>query len=267
MNSLPLPNIFANVTGQRHGSNDGRKIGVSVECLLATYSFKYFGKDKGVSIYTFIDDRQVLFHHNVMSSSEREAAYVIDGLNNHSVEKIDIHSTDTHGYTELIFATTYCLEVAFAPRIKNIGKQIIYAFSSKSTYKKLDYKISPSHPINQKLIIKHWEDILRFMVTIKLNKVSASQLFKRLSSYAKDNPLYKAIKEFGRIIKSQFILTYFDDVKLRQRIEKQLNCIENSNRFANAIFYANNSEFKQADPEEQDIAVACKVLIQNSIVL
>lgn len=114
---------------------------------------------------------------------------------------------------------------------------------------------------------KHWEDILRFMATIRLNKISASQLFKRLSSYAKDNPLYKALKEFGRIIKSLFILTYFDDVKLRQRIEKQLNRIESSNKLAKAIFYANNSEFKQADPTEQNIAVACKVLIQNSIVL
>jgi TnpA family transposase len=64
------------------------------------------------------------------------------------------------------------------------------------------------------------------MVTIKLKNVTASQLSKHLRSYARNNPLYKAIKEFGRIIKSMFILlTYYDDVKLRQRIEKQLNRI------------------------------------------
>ena len=267
INRLALPGIFSDLENQRHGSSDGRKVGVSVECLLAAYSFKYFGKDAGVSVYTFIDDRQVLFYHTVISASEREAAYVIDGLNNINVPKIDIHSTDTHGYTELIFATMHFLSTSFAPRIKNIAKQKIYAFSTKKTYEKLGYKILPSRPIHQKLIKEHWEDILRFMVTIRLNKVSASQLFKRLSSYAKDNPLYKAIKEFGRIVKSLFVLTYFDDVKLRQRIEKQLNRIESSNKFARAIFYANNSEFKQSDPEEQNIAVACKVLIQNSIVL
>ena len=184
-----------------------------------------------------------------------------------NVPKIDIHSTDTHGYTELIFAAMHFLNTSFAPRIKNVASQKIYAFSTKKSYEKLGYKILPSRPIRQKLIAEHWEDILRFMVTIRLNKVSASQLFKRLSSYAKDNPLYKAIKEFGRIVKSLFVLTYFDDVKLRQRIEKQLNRIESSNKFAKAIFYANNSEFKQSDPEEQNVAVACKVLIQNSIVL
>ena len=172
-----------------------------------------------------------------------------------------------HGYTELIFGATYFFETTFAPRIKNVGKQKIYGFHTKKYYKNRGYKLLPSRPIRQRLIAAHWEDILRFMATIKLNKVSASQLFKRLSSYAKDNPLYKALKEFGRIIKSLFILTYFDDVQLRQRIEKQLNRIESSNKFAKAIFYANNSEFKQADPVEQNIAVACKVLIQNSIVL
>jgi len=267
IHKLVLSNLFIADGDQLHSSSDGRKVNVGVESLLASYSFKYFGKDKGVSVYTFIDERQALFHSLVMSSAEREAAYVIDGLNNNDVTKINIHSTDTHGYTELIFAATHFLDISFAPRLKNIGHQCIYSFSSRKTYEKLGYKILPSRTVNQKLIENHWDDILRFMATIKLKKVSASQLFKRLSSYAKDNPLYKAIKEFGRIIKSLFILTYFDDVKLRQRIEKQLNRIELSNKFSNAVFYANNSEFKQGSQDEQNIAVACKVLIQNVIVL
>jgi TnpA family transposase len=105
------------------------------------------------------------------------------------------------------------------------------------------------------------------MATMKLKYSSASQLLKRLSSYAKDHPLYKALKEFGRIIKSIFILTYFDDVELRQRIEKQLNKVEQSNKFSNAVFFDDNGEFKYGMPEEQKIATACKVLIQNTIVL
>lgn len=267
IHKLTLSNIFIAEKNQLHSSSDGRKVNVGVESLLASYSFKYFGKDKGVSVYTFIDERQALFHSLVMSSAEREAAYVIDGLNDNDVPKINIHSTDSHGYTELIFATTHFLNISFAPRLKSIGKQNIYAFSSRKTYEKQGYKILPSRTINQTLIEKHWDDILRFMTTIKLKKVTASQLLKRLSSYAKDNPLYKAIKEFGRIIKSIFILTYYDDLRLRQRIEKQLNRIELSNKFSNAVFYANNSEFKQGTKEEQENAVSCKILIQNAIVL
>jgi TnpA family transposase len=267
INKLVLPSIFIHDKEKIHSASDGRKVNVGVESLIANYSFKYFGKDKGVSVYTFIDERQALFHSLVMSSSEREAAYVIDGLIQNEVTKTSIHSTDTHGFTETLFATTYFLEVAFAPRIKKIGKQRIYAFSARKTYEKRGYKILPSRSISQELIATHWDDIVRFMVTIKLKVSTASQLFKRLSSYAKENPLYQALKEFGRVIKSIFILTYFDDVKLRQRIEKQLNRIELSNKFSNAIFFANNREFSQATREEQEIATACKVLIQNAIVL
>lgn len=204
---------------------------------MVSYSYKYFGKGKGVTIYTFLDERQLLFHALVISASEREAAYVIDGLLQNDVIKSNIHSTDTHGFTENIFAATHFIDTAFAPRLKDIGGQTIYAFSARQTYENRGYKILPSRTINLKLIEKHWDDILRFMTTIKLKHITASQLFKRLSSYAKDHPLYQAIKEFGRIIKSIYILTYFDDVELRQRIEKQLNKVELSNKFSKAIFF------------------------------
>ena len=46
---------------------------------------------KRISVYTFIDERQALFHSLVMNAYEREAAYVIDGINNNDVTKFDIH--------------------------------------------------------------------------------------------------------------------------------------------------------------------------------
>jgi len=54
---------------------------------------------------------------------------------------------------------------------------------------------------------------------------------------------------------------------LRQRIEKQLNKIEASNRFSKAVFFGNNSEFTVATAEEQNIANNSKRLIQNAIIL
>ncbi len=267
MDKLVLSSAFQKVPGQLHTSSDGRKVNVAVDSLHANHSFKYFGKDKGVTLYTFIDERHALFHSTVISASEREAAYVIDGLMQNEVIKSDVHSTDTHGYTESIFAATHLIDTAFAPRLKKVGKQTLSSFSSKGTHQGRGDVILPGHTVNQKLILSHWDDILRFMATIKLRHSSASQLFKRLSSYAKDHPLYKALKEFGRIIKTKFILTFFDDLELRQRIEKQLNKIELANSFSKAVFFANNQEFQDGSLEEQQIATACKVLIQNAIVL
>lgn len=105
------------------------------------------------------------------------------------------------------------------------------------------------------------------MATIKLKYATASQLYKRLSSYAKDHPLYQALKEFGRILKSIYILKYYDNVELRQTVQKQLNHIEQSNRFSHAVFFARDQVFHEGEEDEQKLATSCKVLIQNAIVM
>ncbi|MBI1954425.1 MAG: Tn3 family transposase [Proteobacteria bacterium] len=102
--------------------------------------------------------------------------------------------------------------------------------------------------MNEALIEECWDDILRLVTTIKLKETSASDIFRRLNSYS--NKVYQALKSFGQIIKSDFILRYIDDVGLRQAIEKQLNKVELANRFTRAIAVGNPREFTQGDKEE-----------------
>lgn len=267
INKLPLPNIYLLSDKYSHTSSDGQKFNVGVDSILANYSFKYFGQAQGISVYSFIDDRQVLFYSTVISPGEREAAYVIDGLMANNVVNSHIHSTDTHGYSESIFAAMHLLGFSFAPRIKKLGAQKLYCIDSKRKYKKNGHAIKFDNKINTDLIQSNWDDILRLIATIKTKTSTASQIFKRLNSYTKEPQLYKALKEFGRIIKTIYIFTYLDDVLLRQQIEKQLNKIESSNKFAKAVFFANSQEFRVGSTEEQMLIVACRVFIQNCIVL
>ena len=120
MDRLQLPGVYRNDPDMLHTSSDGQKFEVAVDSLNANYSFKYLGKEKGVSAYNFLDERSFNYHSNVISSAEREAHYVIDGLMHNDVVKSDIHSTDTHGYTEVVFGVTHLLGFSYAPRIKNL---------------------------------------------------------------------------------------------------------------------------------------------------
>jgi TnpA family transposase len=268
MNELDIVKLLRAKKEINHTSSDGQKFNMnsSIDSTNAGYSFKYFGTQKGVSVYTFIDESHRLFYSTVINATERESGYVIDGLMHNDVIQSDIHSTDTHGYSEVIFALTHLLGFSFAPRIKKFKEQQLYAFQTPKVYQELGYKIVPKRRIKTKLILENWDEILRFVATIKSKQTTASQLLKRLTSYSKHYKLYTALKEFGKIIKSDFLLTYIDDVELRQRIEKQLNKVENSNKFSKAVFFGNNSEFQVATKEEQNIANNCKRLIQNSII-
>jgi TnpA family transposase len=267
IDELAIPEIFRSRPDVLHSSSDGRKLDVDVDCIHASYSYKYFGKGQGVTDYTFVDDRHVLFHSTVFSAADREAPYVVDGLLDNEVAMEHIHSTDTHGYTEQIFGATHLLGVSFAPRLARLHKQVLYGVETRRTLAKRGYKILPSRSINWNLIRKHWEDILRFIATIKTRHATASQLFKRLSSYAIDNPLYKALKEFGRIIKTLFLLTYLDDLELRQQIQKQLNRVELANKFSSAVWFDNDEAFQVSSVQQQRLAMLCKQVLQNSIVL
>jgi TnpA family transposase len=266
MDRLELPEVYRRQAGMLHTSSDGQKYGVAVESLNANYSFKYLGKEPGVSSYTFIDERHFLWHHDVISAAEREAAYVIDGLMHNDVIKSDSHSTDTHGYSEIIFGTLHLLGFAFAPRIKDLKRQQLYTFRKRREYEQQGYELLPDGYINTPLLEAQWDEMLRFIATIKLKETTASQLFRRLNSYSKQHPLYQALKEFGKIPKSDFILRFVDDVELRQAIEKQLNKSESANKFSKAISFGNNHDFLYGEKVEQEIAEGCRRLIKNAII-
>ena len=66
---------------------------------------KYFGYGKGVTFYTHTSDQYSQYGTKVISSTERDAPYVLDEiLTNETELTILEHTTDTHGYSDLIFA-------------------------------------------------------------------------------------------------------------------------------------------------------------------
>ena len=266
MTQLELPELYRRHPGQLHTSSDGAKFGVAVDSLNANYSFKYLGKDLGVSAYTFLDARHFSWHHTVISAADREAPYVIDGLMHNEVIKSDIHSTDTHGYSEVIFGALHLLGFSFAPRLAHLSRRHLYAFQRRRDYAQLGYKLLPTAVINEALITPQWDEVLRFIATIKLKETTASQLFRRLNSYAKHHPLYQALKEFGKIPKSAYLLRFMDELDLRQAVEKQLNQGENTQQFSRAIGFGHNQDFLSGDKIEQEIAEGCRRLIKNAIV-
>ena len=266
MDEMELPNLYRREAGMLHTASDGQKFEVRGDSLHASRSFKYFGQGQGVSAYTFVDERHFLWHSLMISAADRESAYVIDGLMHNDVIKSDIHSTDTHGYTEAVFGLTHLLGFSFAPRIKGIGKQRLYLFRGHDRCAREGWKIAPDNYINDTLIRENWDDLLRLVATIKLKESTASDIFRRLNSYSRQHTLYQTLKAFGQIIKSDFILRYVDDVELRQAIEKQLNKVELANKFSRAVAVGSPREFTQTEKEEQEIAESCNRLIKNSII-
>lgn len=236
MGKLKIGSLFKKDSKVVHTSSDGQKFYVQVDSIHANYSYKYFGKERGIVIYSFIDEMHRLFYSLTFSSSEREATYVIDGLMHHPEVQSDMHSTDSHGYTDAIFALTYLLNIAYAPRIKGFQDQNLYPMEGMQIPVLKDYEFKMGAPINTQVIQENWDILLRLVASIKLKHVSASSILRRINSYSRQHPVYLALKELGKVVRTEFLLRYMDEAGLRKRIDNQLQKIESAHHFSRAVF-------------------------------
>lgn len=264
-NSLPIIDLFRQQKGFIHTGSDGQKYDVSVPSLRASASFKYFGNSKGITVYSHLDEAGQLIFSTVFSASEKEAHHLLDCLTYNEVITPDAHSTDSHGFTEAVAAITGLLGIDFRPRLAGLHKRQLYCFDAVSNFKEQGYKIRPDAKIDQAHLMDQWDEILRMTATIKLGYHKASTLFKRLNSYARKHPLYKALTDLGRIYRTIYTLRYIDQPELRKSVEGVLSIVEHANNLALAITQGNNQQLMWALQEDQLKAEGCKRLMMNTI--
>lgn len=269
IDQLPLANLQRKAQQLLYTASDGQRIRLAfTNTIFANYSTKYFRKGKGVVAYSFVDERYIPFYATIIDASVREATFVLDGLLHNEVIPSSIHTTDSHGYTEALFGLMDLLGFGFSPNIAKMLSKTLYTFKEHriAAYRSKGYVVLPKAYIDLNLIQDYWDDVLRLLVSLKFKHCTASQIFRRFNSYQKQHPLYAAIKEYGKLPKTVHILRFTDDLEMRQDSRKSGNTIESSNRFSNAIFFANGGEMIFLTRTEQQIANACKNLIKNAII-
>ena len=167
----------------------------------------------------------------------RNATYVLDGLLYHESElRIDEHYTDTHGFTDHIFALCHALGFRFAPRIRDLKQKRLYVPDDVKHYPALKHFLGDK-PIDTKVILAQWPECLRLATSIKQGTVTASLMLRKLASYPRQNGLARALREPGRIERTLFLIDWLIDPPLRQRVTAGLNKGEARNALARAVCF------------------------------
>jgi len=163
---LDSANACRSLDDANWSSSDGQRFRVAAGCSLAGFYPRYFGYyDQAISLYTHVCKDSV-FGTQVISCKERESGFVLNGLlNNHSDLDPKIHCTDSHGYTEPIFALCLLLGYSFHPRLKGLSSQRIYKLPGNQNYGDIEPLFSGT--INLNLIKANWEQILRVVYALK----------------------------------------------------------------------------------------------------
>ena len=154
----------------------------------ATALPKYFGLGRGLTFYTWTSDQYSQYGSKVISSTVRDATYVLD--------EILEHTTDTAGYTEIVFALFHLLGLQFAPRIRDLGAQRLYRLDAPP--QKEGVAVLLKGLLRSKTLLDNWDELLRVAGSLKLGWVTASLLISKLQTGARENVLSRALRDLGR---------------------------------------------------------------------
>ena len=259
---LPLSAVHGRGT---LSSSDAQRFGIRASSLLASYYPRYYGYyEKAIGIYTHVSDQYSVFSTQVISCSPREALYVLDGLlENNTTLRIQQHTTDTHGYTEIVFALCHLLGYEFMPRIRDLKDQQLYRIDHSFDYGVFRPLLTKTADLA--IVEEQWEAILRVALSLKQRTVPAHIVVQRLTNSFPSDRLSKAFTHLGRILKTQYILRYLADPALRRTVQRQLNKGEYRHKLPRRIFFADQGEFTTGDYEAIMNKASCLSLVSNAI--
>ncbi len=260
---LKLSNIWG---GGEVASADGLRFVTPMKSIHSGSNPKYFGTGRGVTYYNFTSDQFTGFHGIVIPGTIRDSLYLLAGiLEQQTTLQPKEVMTDTAGYSDIIFGLFGLLGYQFSPRIADIGGSRFWKINSDADYGELN-KLA-KNKIRKDIISRYWDDMLRVAGSLKLGTVHPTQLIQMMQRGGKPTMLGRAIGEFGRIYKTQHLLTYLDDEGYRRKILTQLNRGESRHSLARAIFYGKKGELYQRYQEGQEDQLGALGLVVNAIIL
>lgn len=94
--------------GGEMASADGMRFVIPVATIHAGYNPRYFDRQRGSTLYTWMAVTHATFHQTLIPGTHRDSLYALDGLiANQTVPRPDTVSTDTAGAPETVFALAW----------------------------------------------------------------------------------------------------------------------------------------------------------------
>lgn len=247
-------------------SSDAQRFSYSRRTLQQTYSTKF--SDFALEFYTFVADNYAPYFSLPIECTDRDSPYVMDGiLYNESDLMIEEHYVDSHGYTEINYSGFGMIGKTLSPRIRGVQHQRIYRIDETKDYGSLTSLVAGKNRlIRIDWIEEQWDSMGHLFASLASGHATASTALKRLTGFSPKNHFYRAIRELGRIFKTENILNHMADPLLRQNRRRGLLKGEQLHQLARDVAYGKRGRISARDLQEQRNTCSCLTLLLASII-
>lgn len=256
-----LPNFWGS---GKTAAADGTVFNTYLNNLMTERHIRY-GEYGGIA-YHHVSDKYVALFSHFISVGVWEAVYIIDGLieNTSDIQPDTLHA-DTQGQSLTVFGISHLLGINLMPRIRNWKDLIMYRPDKDTQYENIDTLFTDT--IDWELIRIYWQEMMRVILSIRQGHLMPSTILRKLGNYSRQNSLYKAFRELGRVIRTMFLLKFTSDETLRRKITATTNKVESYNRFIEWIFFGDQGVITTNNPVEMEKRVKYNDLIASAIIL
>ncbi|MCA1678061.1 MAG: transposase, partial [Actinobacteria bacterium] len=239
-------------------SSDGQRSAARGRAAGADAMAREFGFRRGaLNLVNWVSDQYSQYGTKVVSVAEREAIHTLEAIL-HTQLPIVEHTTDTHGATEIVFALFDLLGLRFIPRLRDAGDLLLYRLGAPTGLPVDAVLRARARP---QRIREHYDDLLRTAASLKRGWVPASLLIARLKNATPQSPLAAALGDYGRIVRTNFLLVYCADPAERARIAGQLNKGETLHALRRHLVIGSRAQIPADEDDHRRHALCLQILV------
>lgn len=246
-------------------ASDSKKFGAWNQNLLTEWHLRYGGR--GVMIYWHVERKSTCIYSQLKSCSSSEAAAMIEGVLRHCTDmSVTRQYVNSHGQSEVAFAFYRLLGFELLPRLKAIHSQKLYQAENNKQNDLSNLQPVLTRAIDWKLVRQQYSQMIKNATALRLGTAETEAILRRFTRLNIQHPIYRALAELGKAVKTIFLCRYLSSEDLRREIHKGLNVVRDLNSANHFIFYGRSGEFATNSRDEQEVTMLCLHLLQISLV-
>lgn len=189
-------------------------------------------------LYTHKLGSYPIIHDEPIVLLTRQGGPAVEGVHQYNAGgrervKVQLLAVDTHGYTYPAMSIAKGLKFDLCPQMAHLPDQKLWVPRGFDVPEALERVALPQ--VSEKAIVEGWDAYLRLIASILQGRVSVTWALARNGSAARGDTLWRALDQYGRLLRSIYLCDYFTNPAFRREIKTLLSRGESVHQLQRAV--------------------------------